>query len=182
MEWKPFWKIVEESYRPDPVDHFETLKERLEGLQWFEVVQFQARFDEAIAAANTLSLWGAAQLINGSCSDDAFRDFRVWLVGRGRHAYESALKNPDTLSDILDGDPVDGFGLDAAAVRVYEAKTGMSDFFDRLDREEKDAPPPPPPEGEDFDFEDEEELKKRYPRLSHLYLVPADGEGEGQVG
>ena len=88
---------------------------------------------------NLLTLWGAAQLINGSCSDDAFRDFRVWLVGRGRHAYESALKNPDTLADILDGDPVDGFGLDAAALRVYEAKTGMSDFYDRLDREEKDS-------------------------------------------
>ena len=68
----------------------------------------------------------------------------MWLVGRGRHPYEAALKNPDSLADILDGDPVDGFGLDAAALRVYEAKTGMSDFYDRLDREEKDAPPPPP--------------------------------------
>ncbi len=100
MEWKPFWKIIEDAYRPDPVDHFEALKERLEALKWFEVVEFQARFDEAIAAANMLNLWGAAHLINGSCSDDGFRDFRVWLVGRGRHAYESALKNADTLADI----------------------------------------------------------------------------------
>ena len=23
MEWKPFWKLLEEAYRPDPVDHFE---------------------------------------------------------------------------------------------------------------------------------------------------------------
>ena len=71
MDWKPFWKIIEDSYRPDPVDHFEALKERLEPLKWFEVVEFQARFDEAIAAANLLALWGAAHLINGSCSDDA---------------------------------------------------------------------------------------------------------------
>jgi hypothetical protein len=177
MDWKPFWKILEDSYRPDSVDHFEALKERLEGLKWFEVVEFQARFDEAIAAANTIALWGAAHLINGGCSDDAFRDFRVWLVGRGRHPYEAALKHPDTLADILDGDPVDGFGLDAAALRVYEEKTGMSDFYDRLDREEKDAPPPPP-EGIDFDFEDEEEMRKRYPNLCHLYLVSQDGEVE----
>ena len=114
---------------------------------------------------------GRPHLINGGCSDDGFRDFRVWLVGRGRHAYEAALKNPDTLADILDGDPVDGFGLDAAALRVYEAKTGMSDFFDRLDREEKDAPPPPP-EGDDWDFDDAEECASSYPRLCHLYLVP----------
>lgn len=177
MEWKPFWKLIEDAYRADPVDHFESLKERLEELKWFEVIEFQVRFDEAIATANLLSLWGAAQLINGSISDDAFRDFRVWLVGRGRHAYESALKNPDSLADILDGDPVDGFGLDAAAIRVYESKTGMSDFFERLDLAEKDLPPPPP-EGEDWDFDDPDEQRRRYPRLAHLYLAPFDGDAD----
>ena len=30
MEWKPFWKIVEDSYRLDPIDHFESLKERIQ--------------------------------------------------------------------------------------------------------------------------------------------------------
>ena len=52
----------------------------------------------------------------------------------------------------------------------------MSDFFDRLDREEKDSPPPPP-EGEDWDFDDPEEQRKHYPRLSHLYLVCARRRG-----
>ena len=177
MDWKPFWKTVEESYRPDPIDHFEALKGRLSELTWNEVIEFQARFDEAIASANFIDLWGAAYLINGGCSDDGFRDFRVWLVGRGRHAYEHALRAPDSLADVLDGDPVDGFGLDAAAVRVYEEKTGMSDFYDRLDRAERDAPPPPP-EGTDWDFDDEGELRKRFPKLCHLYLIPADEKEE----
>ena len=171
MEWKPFWRIIEDAYRPSGPDHFEALKERLRALAWFEVVAFQARFDEAMAAANTINLEGAAYLINGGERGDAFRDFRAWLVGRGRHAYEAALKNPDALADVLDGDPVDGFGLDAAAVRVYEEKTGMADFYDRLDREEKDLPPPPP-EGDDWDFDDHAELRQRFPRLCHLYLVP----------
>ena len=175
MEWKAFWKHIEHAYRPDGPAHFEALKAELGDLTWFEVVAFQARFDESLAAANKIDLWGAAYLINGGCSDDAFRDFRAWLVGRGRHAYEAALKNPDTLADILDGDPVDGFGLDAAAVRVYETKTGMSDFYDRLDREEKDLPPPPP-EGDDWDFEDETEMRKRFPKLCHLFLIPAEDE------
>lgn len=175
MEWKQFWRIIESAYHPDGPDHFEALKEELDKLKWFAVVAFQARFDEAMAAANTIDLWGAAYLINGGCSDDGFRDFRAWLVGRGRHPYEAALKNPDTLADVLDGDPVDGFGLDAAAVRVYEAKTGMSDFYERLDREEKDLPPPPP-EGTDWDFEDAAEMRRRMPKLCHLYLVPTEGE------
>lgn len=175
MEWKQFWKIIEAAYRPSGPDHFEALKDELGRLKWFEVVAFQARFDEATAAAYTLDLWGAAYLINGGCSDDGFRDFRAWLVGRGRHPFEAALKHPDSLADILDGDPVDGFGLDVAALRVYEAKTGMSDFYERLDRAEKDLPPPPP-EGDDWDFDDEAEVRKRFPRLSHLYLTPAEGE------
>jgi hypothetical protein len=166
MEWKQFWKLIEHSYRPDGPDHFEALKEELDRLTWF---------DEAMAAANLIDLWGAATLIQGGCSDDGFRDFRAWLVGRGRHPYEAALKNPDSLADILDGDPIDGFGLETAALRVYEAKTGMSDFYERLDREEKDLPPPPP-EGVDWDFEDQDEMKRRFPRLCHLYLVPPDEE------
>jgi hypothetical protein len=53
----------------------------------------------------------------------------------------------------------------------------MSDFYDRLDRAEKDAPPPPP-EGADWDFDDEGEMRKRFPKLCHLYLVPADERDE----
>ena len=52
MDWKPFWKIIEEAYRPDAIDHFEALKERLDSLKWPEVIEFQAKFDEAIADYN----------------------------------------------------------------------------------------------------------------------------------
>ena len=81
----------------------------------------------------------------------------------------------DVARELFSYASIDGFGLETAALRVYEAKTGMSDFYERLDREEKDLPPPPP-EGIDWDFEDEEELKRRFPRLCHLYLVPPDEE------
>jgi hypothetical protein len=175
MEWKQFWRVIDAAYQADGPDHFDALKAELGKLKWFEVVAFQVRFDEAMAAANTIDLWGAAYLIQGGCSDDGFRDFRAWLVGRGRHAYEAALKNPDALAEVLDGDPVDGFGLDAAAVRVYEEKTGMSDFYERLDRAESDLPPPPP-EGTDWDYEDEAEMRKRFPKLCHLYLNPPEGD------
>lgn len=177
MEWKTFWKHIELAYRPDPIAHFEALKDRLRQCKWFEVLAFQVRFDEAAAAAHTIDLWGAAYLINGGCSDDGFRDFRNWLVARGRHTYEHALKHPDALADVLDGDPVDGFGLDTAALRVYEELTGMSDFYERLDRAERDAPPPPP-EGTDWDFDDPAEQRRRFPKLFALYAPPADPGAE----
>ena len=137
-----------------------------------ELIAYQTRFDELMSTANGIDLWGAAYLINGGCSDDGFHDFRAWLIGRGRHVYEAALKNPDTLADVLDGEPVSGFGLDVAAVRVYEEGTGKDDFYDRLERAEADLPPPPP-EGIDWDFEDETEMRRRFPRLFRLYAAPA---------
>jgi hypothetical protein len=168
VDWKPFWKLVEESYRPDGPEHFEALKAALAKLTPADLVGFQARFDEAMAAADLLDLWGAAYLINGGCSDDGFHDFRAWLIGRGRHPYEAALKHPDSLAELLDGDEVSGFGLDVAAVRVYEETTGKDDFYDLLDREEKDLPPPPP-EGDDWDFEDEAQMRTRLPKLWAVY-------------
>lgn len=172
MTQEEFWTVIEAAYRPDPIDHVEALKERLGGLKWFEVIAFQARFDEAVAAANRIDLWGAAHLINGGCSDDGFIDFRAWLVGRGRHAYEHSLRDPDTLADTLGGELPDGFGLDTAALRVYEEKTGMSDFYDRLDRAATDAKP----EGTGWNFEDAAEMRTRFPKLSRLYLI-AEQEG-----
>jgi hypothetical protein len=173
VEWKQFWRVIEDAYRADGAEHFEALKARLAQLPVEDLVRFQARFDELMDAANLIDLWGAATLINGGCSDDGFHDFRAWLIGRGRHVYEAALKNPDSLAEVLDGDPVDGFGLDVAAVRVYEEKTGKDDFFDQLDREEATLPPPPP-EGIDWDFEDAEEMRRRFPRLYRLYAAVRD--------
>jgi hypothetical protein len=170
MDWKRFWKLTESAYRDGGVEHFEALKAVLAGLPEEELIAYQARFDEATEAAHRIDLWGAAYLVNGGCSDDGFHDFRAWLVGRGRHAYESALKNPDTLADALDGEPVSGFGLDVAAVRVYEEKTGRDDFYERLDRAEAGLPPPPP-EGNDWDFDDDAEVRRRFPRLYRLYAA-----------
>lgn len=166
-----FWEHIKKTKRKDPDAHVEKLTDRLGKLMPDEVVDFDHWWETMAREAYHWNLWAAAYLINGGCSDDGFRDFRAWLVGRGRHPYEAALKHPDSLADVLDGDPVDGFGLDAAAVRVYEAKTGMSDFYDRLDRAEKDLPPPPP-EGDDWDFDDEAEMRARFPKLCHLYLTP----------
>ena len=45
------------------------------------------------------SLWGAAYVINGGCSDDPFVDFRASLISRGRQVFERALSDPDSLAD-----------------------------------------------------------------------------------
>ncbi len=44
-------------------------------------------------------VWGAAYLVEGGCSDDAFMDFRDGLVLAGRATFERTLADPDTLAD-----------------------------------------------------------------------------------
>ncbi|MBM3979842.1 MAG: DUF4240 domain-containing protein [Planctomycetes bacterium] len=165
-----FWQIVAAARRADPLAHADALVEGLRELPWPEIVAFQVRFDELVSAANVGDLRAAAHLINGSADAGAFRDFRVWLVARGRDTYERARRDPDSLADELTGDPVDGFGLDTAALRAYESRTGGSDFYARLDRPLTAALLATP----DWDHEDRAELARRFPRLSALYPEPAD--------
>ena len=52
------------------------------------------------AEAHDWNLWGAAYLMKGGCSDDAFDYFRGWLVAQGRRTWERALRDPDTLAEL----------------------------------------------------------------------------------
>jgi Protein of unknown function (DUF4240) len=38
--------------------------------------------------------------MTGPCSMDSFHYFQMWLVGLGRHAYEAAIGDPDSLADV----------------------------------------------------------------------------------
>ena len=46
------------------------------------------------------SLWGAAYITNGGCSDDGFDYWRGWLIAQGRDVFEAVLANPDSLTDL----------------------------------------------------------------------------------
>jgi hypothetical protein len=166
MDWQTFWLILADAYREDAIEHVNALQERLAELRWFEILDFHSRFHEAIAKANTPELLAAALLINGDTSADGFRDFRVWLVSRGRHTYEHALRDADSLADALAGDPVDGFGFLTAALRVYEQKTGMSDFYARWIERDTTQPTPEIPAVLDSD---ETAIRKQLPRLAASY-------------
>jgi HSP90 family molecular chaperone len=46
-------------------------------------------------------VFAAACLLNDYMSSDGFNDFRMWLISRGREVYMTALKNTDSLADLL---------------------------------------------------------------------------------
>jgi hypothetical protein len=106
MDEAGFWNIVERVHTATPGDmdsKCALLKQELARLPKNDAADFARHFDEKMDRAFDWSLWGAAYVINGGCSDDTFSDFRASLISRGRKAYDLALANPDSLA----GEPFD---------------------------------------------------------------------------
>jgi hypothetical protein len=141
------------------------LEQRLRGLPLPEIVGFHQILDELHAESFGRELWGAAAAIE-PCSEDAFFAFRGWLIAQGRHIYDAAVADPDSLADLaeLRGDRPRferlpwGEALWGVAMSAYEARTGeeipgLCGWSSR------------PFEGW-WPFEQHEaELQRRYPRL-----------------
>lgn len=157
-----FWNIIAQSR--DGIESQEEQAERLidilaelppEEIQAFDQI-FQGLRDESYR----WSLWGAAYVIHGGCSDDGFDYFRAWLIGQGKEVYTKALENPDALADVLNDD---NFAEDEellyAASNAYEQSTG------------DDLPPsgtshPDEPTGEAWE---EDEVEAMFPRLAKMF-------------
>jgi hypothetical protein len=166
MDETEFWELVDvtrEAAEGDPEEQADLLVERLLRLDPEAVLDFARHFEARYNRAYRWDLWGAAWLLLGGASDDAFDYFRCWLIGQGREVFEGALHDPDSLAELLDDfdESVDGDGeeLGYAADEAYEQLTGAV------------APdlglpaPPEEPEGTPLDFEDEAALARRYPSL-----------------
>lgn len=64
-----------------------------------EVVRFTRHADVVAGRAATWDLLAACHLIDGWHSDDAFRDFRDFLVLAGRAVFERAVEDADSLAE-----------------------------------------------------------------------------------
>lgn len=66
---------------------------------------FEAWLEDRKDQAYDWRIWAAASTMAGGCSDDAFSDFRSWLVLQGSTVFNRALRDPDTLVDVACDDP-----------------------------------------------------------------------------
>ncbi|WP_406500363.1 DUF4240 domain-containing protein [Streptomyces sp. NBC_00846] len=166
MDETEFWEIVDstrEAAEGDPEDQADLLVERLVLLDPEAVLDFAKHFEARFNRAYRWDVWGAAAVLLGGASDDAFDFFRCWLIGQGREVFEGALHDPDGLADLLDDfDPeVDGEAEDLgyAADEAYEQLTGVVTPDLGL------PPQTAEPAGTPFGLEDEEVLAGRFPAL-----------------
>ena len=168
MTQDEFWEHVQATRRRDPDEHAERLAARLAQLPLDDILSFGRWWHRMEAAAYSWELWGAAYLINGGCSDDGFEYFCNWLILRGREALETALKNPDALTGLLDG----AAEVEAECYPAYDAYcavTGRADYAEAL-RDRYPDLPDRPKLAAGWDFDDAGEMRRRYPRLYAEYL------------
>ena len=104
----------------------EQLRARLAVVAPAEIVEFGTIFNEYSSRAYTWDLWAAAYLIGGGCSDDGFLDFRGWLISKGEKAYESALKDPQSLARVVkDDEDCQYEGFQDAEAEAWKTKHGI---------------------------------------------------------
>jgi hypothetical protein len=169
MDEATFWQIIDASRQAaegDPYEHADTLKDALMDLSLEEIVDFDRIFREYRAKAYDWGLWGAAYIIGGGCSDDGFMDFRAWLISKGEAVYEEALRNPDSLADVVTelDDSAQVEELNYVASKAWEEKSGKGfDEFPDIRVHE-----PREPTGEPWD-EDEEVLAQLFPKLDKKF-------------
>lgn len=162
MEKARFWELISATRlkaNGNMDKHVNNLREELLKLEPEEIIDFERHLRDCMDRAYNWDLWGAAYIIGGGCSDDNFIDFRSWLISMGKDIFESALKDTETLSDVVDRPDIeDCFFEEFLYVpgKVYEEKLGSEmPFLDRGISSE--------PQGRAW--EEDEELQERFPKL-----------------
>lgn len=103
MSEDQFWNIIKNSYNRSKgiTEHqIQLLGKILHRMSPQDIIKFENRFSQLRGKANDWKLWGAAFIINGGCSDDAFLDFRGWLIAQGKELYYQAIADPDSLAGL----------------------------------------------------------------------------------
>ena len=175
MTQKEFWEHVAKSKRKDPEAHGERLTARLVKLPPDDILDFIRLWDNAIRAAYNWKLWGAAYLINGGCSDDGFHYFCGWLILKGRDVFQTAMKKPDTLADVVDPDDFEAEYDDSPGIDAWFAATGTKPTdkgyakLEAAERARHGEVPRMPDLGNTWDHDDDAQMRRRLPRLWALY-------------
>jgi len=141
MNVEAFWELIERSRQAtsDPHPRRRWLERQLARQAAAEIVDFEILLGQARQRADTTELYGACyRILDGHDSLDGFFYFQGWLVGLGRHAFERAVSDPDSLADVpevlrLVGRPLDAWAddewpdgewLSSAAFQAYEQVAG----------------------------------------------------------
>ncbi|MCW2779775.1 MAG: hypothetical protein JWR35_224 [Marmoricola sp.] len=173
MDTFRFWDTIEQARATTDgsIDaQVDAIEQALTELHLDDVIAFRTELVQASQRLYTWENWGAATVILGYCSDDAFQDFRSWVIAQGRRTFESFVNDPDSIVDVglADDDEIGAAEmLSYVADNVYEKRAGRTIWVDLPDSPALD--PDSEPTGHKFE-ETDEVLKLKYPRLAQAYM------------
>lgn len=181
---KEFWALIEESKKYiNNNDKKDFLIKKLMTLGIDDIIAFETCFRTFYKDTYRSSLWGAAYIIKGGCSDDSFDYFRAWLIAQGMEVYHNAIKNPECLADYLESEEgnSDSFFefeelLYVSLIAYEKVRTGniivKNDLYDEFsDLIEKNGFNYTYAYIDDVPWEDTEDLKMLFPKLCSKYEV-----------
>lgn len=169
MDRSRFWEIIDVSRKRGNGNQnaqFDALEEQLRALPAEEVAGFHAHFHECLSRADCNEIYGAAAVIDGFwLTDDLFTYFLEWLIAQGETVFENALRNAESLADVVEkGQLCDFEGFGYVAARVWQERTGLS----------AEHVPGPAATGakapDNPAWKNDDDLKQRFPRLWAKFL------------
>lgn len=166
MNKATFWKLIDASRKNSGGNLDEQVADllaRVEQLDPNEIVEFGKLFGEYCGRAYTWDLWAAAYILNGGCSDDGFLDFRGWLISRGERVYKEALRDPETLVEVVHADAGDECQFEAfqyVARQAWQKNTRNT----RGEFPVTEITQPKQPTGKPWS-DDGDDLERRFPKL-----------------
>ena len=122
-----FWALVSRAKRaagPNVDARPVQLEILLASLPLTSIQAFQRRYEAQLLKASRWSLWGAAYVMNGGCSDDGFKYFRDWLISEGKERFDRSLADPDSLADVPRREYLELERYGYAATKAFEKKGG----------------------------------------------------------
>jgi len=177
MTEEKFWTIIEITRNGGGGDRERqslALREELRKLDPEQIVEFDEWFMRLVRAGYRTDLWYAATIIaGGTCHDDGFFDFRKWLVSQGRSVYAAAMKDPESLVDVVERDDPHRIWLqfELPTIAVWGEKLGKNeddtyrDFPGTLGSNLGEVP-----EGDQYD--DEHQIAAKFQKLWQKFMRP----------
>ena len=157
-----FWEIVSgsRSEAPELPDQLNVLEQLLQSFPAPEIKRFAMLYGKFMKQLYHWNVWALAYAARGGCSDDAFMEFRTWLILQGDPALlELAIKEPAAAAARVPRDLELPEGTLLPMIdEIHLARAGKTFEWPMTDLER--------PKGKEWP---EEELEARYPELVAHY-------------
>ena len=170
MDEETFWELIQTSIEQSGGDQecqINILVLELERKKPAEIVGFRLRTDKLLYDTYNSKIWCAGYTMNGGCSDDGFKYFRLWIISKGRNVFEAAKIDPDSLVT-QDEDEIEFYEFEAfwyVALTAFNNLMGKN-LYDYIDHDNFKFGEGNYPQFEfDWSEDDTESRKSLCPRL-----------------